>query len=88
MVLGESGFHLDHYAMRSGQKKCVTIISKRRTKQMKEIIEYRVIVGKNLDDLQQTVNGVIKDGWQPYGNLQTPSSIMWTAFTQVVVKCK
>jgi len=88
MVLGESGFHLDHYAIRSGQKKYVTIISKRRTKHMKEIIEYRVIVGKNLGDLQQAVNGAIKEGWQPFGDLNTPSSIMWTAFTQVVVKCK
>ncbi len=55
---------------------------------MKEIIEYRVVIGKSIDDIQQAVNGAIKSGWQPYGDLQTPCSIMWTAFTQVIVKYK
>ena len=58
------------------------------TTRMKEIIEYRVLVAKSLGDLQQAVNGAITSGWQPYGELHTPCSILWTGFTQVVVKYK
>ena len=55
---------------------------------MKEIIEYRIITGTGDEELQEAINQAIKDGWQPYGELQTPTSIIWTKFTQVVVKYK
>jgi hypothetical protein len=55
---------------------------------MKEIIEYRIVVGTGIVELQEAVNQAIQEGWQPYGNLQTPCGMAWTRFTQVVVKYK
>jgi hypothetical protein len=55
---------------------------------MKDIIEYKILVAKGIEKLQEAVNKAIKDGWQPYGDLRTPRSIWWTRFTQVLVKFK
>jgi hypothetical protein len=55
---------------------------------MKDIIEYKILMAKGIEKLQEAVNKAIKEGWQPFGDLQTPSGMAWTQFTQVVVKCK
>jgi hypothetical protein len=56
---------------------------------MKDIIEYKIIVAKGIEKLQEAVNRAIKDGWQPYGNMGAPHNILvWSRFSQVVVKFK
>jgi hypothetical protein len=55
---------------------------------MKDIIEYRILVAKGIEKLEEAVNKAIKEGWQPYRNLQTPCGMAWARFTQVVVKYK
>ena len=35
---------------------------------MNKIVEYKIIMVENWDQLQYEVNRSIKEGWQPYGN--------------------
>jgi hypothetical protein len=55
---------------------------------MKDISEYKILVAKGIEKLQEAVNKAIKEGWQPFGDLHIPSGMAWTQFTQVVVKHK
>jgi len=54
---------------------------------MREIIEYKVLHAKGLDDFQEAIDQAIRDGWQPYGELHIPT-FWWAVFTQVIVKYK
>ena len=56
-----------------------------------EVVEsYRLFKSSSIDDLERTVNGKIRDGWQPYGQVvaYNYTASMSVTFVQTMVKYK
>jgi len=57
---------------------------------MNEISEYKTVQADNLQNLDAAVNRLIKDGFQPYGNLivlAIGGQVVSTLIAQPMVKC-
>ena len=53
---------------------------------MPMITEYLVCCGSNIKDLQEAVNKVIQNGWQPFGGVAIALSVQWLSGQYGVVE--